>query len=59
MVALQKFRFVVLVVCFLIKEVSKFGISTWQNWTSPLETLQEKEKIDPLHATVGCKVMKL
>ena len=45
---------------FLIKKkLSDFNISTRLNWTSPTETLQEKEKNDPLHVIVGCKVMKL
>ena len=37
-VALQKLRFVVFLVCFLIKKVSKFSIWTWQNWTSQIGT---------------------
>ena len=35
------------------------NISTHQNWTSPIETLQEKEKNDTSRNAVGCKVIKL
>ena len=31
---------------------SNFNISTRQNWTSPMETFQEKESNDPFHVTV-------
>ena len=58
MAAPQELRFVVLRVCFLEK-LPNFYVSTLQNWTSPIQTMQEKGKNDPLHVTLGCKLMKL
>ena len=58
-IALQKLKFVVLLVCFLIKKLSNFNISTLQNSATLKEILREKGENDPLYVTVGCKVLEL
>ena len=60
MVALQKFKFAVLLVCFLIsRKIAEFKHLGSAKLNITNRNPEEKEKNDPLHVTVGCKVMKL